>query len=233
MAKRLPDGSRLGFVATYHPLVTTSAGRIAQQRYGLPPFIDGSIRREPSLEHDLPSISGLCRTDRFVPRLRVSDCVAYVTVKRRWRGPTDTQAPPLHWRLTAVLRVLRVFDTHASAASWFREHQRQVPANCMVPDNPPQPIEHSHLEHKCAGKITNLQLLQQIWDREYEARATAVKWFVVCEPLFRALDWNAPRVREDDWIHVFNNVPGTQTPPQFPVEQLQRFLDRLQIPVRI
>ena len=38
------------FLNTYAALVATPAGREASKRFGLPPFIDGSIRREPDLE---------------------------------------------------------------------------------------------------------------------------------------------------------------------------------------
>jgi hypothetical protein len=43
------------FVVTYTPLVGSRAGREAVERYGLLPFTDGSIRREPDLEHARPS----------------------------------------------------------------------------------------------------------------------------------------------------------------------------------
>ena len=35
------------FLATFRPLIHSPGGRDAARRYGLPPFIDGSCRREP------------------------------------------------------------------------------------------------------------------------------------------------------------------------------------------
>jgi hypothetical protein len=72
------------FLTTYAPLVTTYAGRVACEVHRLKPFIDGSIRREPYLEHRYPSISCLCRADKFATRLEVGDFVAYMTRKGRY-----------------------------------------------------------------------------------------------------------------------------------------------------
>jgi hypothetical protein len=69
------------FLAAFRPMVITKAGRDASARFGLPPFIDGSIRREPDLESPYPSISALCRGALFAPRLRPGDRVAFITVK--------------------------------------------------------------------------------------------------------------------------------------------------------
>ena len=67
------------FLSSYKPLVWTTFGRAAALKHGLLPFIDGSIRREPDLEHEHPSISCLCRAGKFAPRLRVGDVVGYIT----------------------------------------------------------------------------------------------------------------------------------------------------------
>lgn len=58
------------YLVTYRPLAYSVAGRKAAEAHGIPPFVDGSIRREPDLESAYPSISCLCRTARFAPRLR-------------------------------------------------------------------------------------------------------------------------------------------------------------------
>ena len=53
------------YLNSYAPLVSTAAGRKAWELHELPPFIDGSIRREPDLEHEFPSISCLCRAGKL------------------------------------------------------------------------------------------------------------------------------------------------------------------------
>src|SRR5688500_12057217 len=103
------------FIVTYTPLVATRHGRVAAERHGLPPFIDGSIRREPDLEHPRPSISCLFRAGKFVPRLAEGDRVAYLTRRGRYG-----EEPLPHWRLTAVLRVVERFGSHEEAKACYR-----------------------------------------------------------------------------------------------------------------
>ena len=74
------------FLATFRPLIHSPGGRDAARRYGLPPFIDGSCRREPDLESPFPSITATCRAGKFAPRLVVGDRVAYLTVKGQELG---------------------------------------------------------------------------------------------------------------------------------------------------
>jgi hypothetical protein len=49
------------YVNSYAPLVSTSAGVEASRRFGIEPFVDYSIRREPDLEHEYPAITCVCR----------------------------------------------------------------------------------------------------------------------------------------------------------------------------
>ncbi len=49
--------------------------------YNFPPFIAGSCRREPDFENDFPSITSLCRQEKFAPLLFPNDVVVYITVK--------------------------------------------------------------------------------------------------------------------------------------------------------
>ena len=101
------------FLNSYVPLVASKPGRDASKLYGIEPFVDGSIRREPDLEHEFPAISCLCRADKFAPRLQAGDIVAYMLRKDRY-GQKRAQRS-----LTAVLRVLHMFPSHAAAAKWY------------------------------------------------------------------------------------------------------------------
>jgi len=67
------------YLCTYHPLTENLAGRAAICNHGLPPFIDGSCRREPDFQARVPSISALCRGRNFAPRLWPGDCIAYIS----------------------------------------------------------------------------------------------------------------------------------------------------------
>lgn len=193
------------YVNTYMPLVAAKAGRDAAAQFGLPPFIDGSIRREPDLEHEFPAISCLCRGDKFAPRLTTGDLVAYMTKKASYGRRIR------HWRLTALLRVLVSFPSHAAAAAWYRERNLPLPSNCWVRGNPAQPFERSHRVYRSTSCASAARTYRE-WDASYRLRSMKFGTFVVCEPLFRNLSWNAPVVDDKAMVQVFGKVPGTHNP---------------------
>src|ERR1043166_3408612 len=118
------------YVNSYHPLVDSSFGKQASEQHQLLPFVDGSIRREPDLEHPFPSITCLCRAKNFAPRLHVGDYVAYMTVLGDWDKPFR------HWRLTAVLEVVKVRPNHQEAAKWYRSEGHSPPTRRLRGDTP-------------------------------------------------------------------------------------------------
>jgi hypothetical protein len=214
------------YINTYGPLVSTRAGREASCEYNLPPFIDGSIRREPDLEHRYPSISCLCRTDKFAPRLELADIVAYLTKKARYG---KEQA---HRRLTAVLKVYRVLPTHLDAAHWYRAKGESLPVNCCVPGNRPKAYEHSNRIFSGLACVPQSRIRQQ-WDKEYRYRASTFPTFVVCKPLFRELRWNAPIVTDSNLIKAFGCVPGTQNPGKLDPKRFVRWLKQYGVHVQL
>ena len=120
------------FLNSYRPLIRTAAGRAAVAKHSIPPFVDGSCRREPDFEARFPGISAICRFRHFAPRLREDDVVLYVTVKGDyWRRDARL------WHLTALLKVLRVLPSHHEAAAWYRENSLPLPSNCLLAENPP------------------------------------------------------------------------------------------------
>jgi hypothetical protein len=112
------------YLNSYAPLVASKSGREASARFIIPPFVDGSIRREPDLEHEFPAISCLCRGDRFAPRLRPRDVVVYMTKKAKY-GQDEPQR-----RVVAALRVLEIFPNHASGANGYHERNMRLPNKC-------------------------------------------------------------------------------------------------------
>ena len=212
------------YLNSYAPLVASKAGREASKRYGIEPFVDGSIRREPDLEHDMPSISCLCRAGKFAPRLRAGDVVAYLTAKKSFgRRPANR-------RLTAVLRVDRIFGDHATAASWFRSQGKLLPSNCMVDNNPPRPIDQSHCHVRGRQRSPHPEI-QKLWDREYLERASKHPAFVVCERIFLKLCWDAPIVSDACLREAIGYLPGTQNPGALDLEAYHRLMHLLGIPV--
>lgn len=200
------------YLNSYAPLCGNKPGRHAADAFDLPPFIDASIRREPDLEHAWPSISCLCRAGKFAPRLRVRDVVVYITRKGRHGIPAQ------HWRLTAILRVVRVLDDHPAAAEWYRDRGLPLPSNCLVVGNDPKPLSQSHRGDEACG--ADEQSLVDHWDSQYRQRCAANGTFVVCAALWRDLDWTAPVVTRARMERVFGRVPGTRNPGAHPIERL-------------
>ena len=216
------------YLVTYRPLVMTAHGRQASERLDIPPFVDGSIRREPDLENDPPTISALCRGAMFAPRLRVGDVAVYLTVKGRWGHGRSA-----HRRLTAVLRVAEKFESHAEAARWFRDAGRSLPSNCMVPENPPEPLTHSiGLSRRRA--CGTAQEGCQNWDKHYRDRTRRHGAFLISDALFVDVSWSAPRIEDEDLVQVFGCVPATRTPHAHPREEVETLLHdagvRVQLP---
>ena len=212
------------YINTYRPLVATKAGRDASEIHDLPPLIDGSIRREPDLEHAFPAISCLCRASKFAPRLKVGDVVTYFTAKGRY------QKEFRHWRLTAVLEVHDVFATHSAAAEWYRKHNLTLPNNCMVPGNAANPLELSHRIYRGGAKANGAET-HRSWDAEYRARAMKHKVFVVCQRLFRRLTWDAPVVTDNHLKDALGFLPGTQNPRALTMEDYRKLMSVLRIAV--
>lgn len=204
-------GVSRAFLVSYRPLCRTPAGKKAIERYGLKPYIDGSCRREPDFEAALPTITCLCRGGLFAPRLRVGDRVAYISKQ----GVYSEEDP--HWRLTALLEVRRRFESHVSAAAWFRQEGLFVPRNCMTDETAPLPL------HLTDGEIpTNLRRHRDLlsseqiirhWDKAYAARASAHPTVVVCATLFLNLQ-TPPKILRRDWLNWLGRVPITRNPPQ-------------------
>ena len=213
------------YLVTYVPLVASKYGREAARRYEIPPFVDGSIRREPDLEHVQPGISCLCRAGKFAPRLGVGDVVGYLTKKRRYRSD---RAP--HRYLTALLRVLHTCESHSEASRWYGARGLSLPSNCWVRGNPPKPIVESHRKHKDANQLCDADLRRQ-WDAAYRARAMKFGTFVICDVIFRELSERAPAVLDDHLQRAFGHVPGTQNPGALPWADLQRLLRMIGIAV--
>ncbi len=185
------------FLCSYRPLAESALGRRAVNQFGLPPFVDASCRREPGFESKFPSISALCRCGYFAPRLQIGDTVVYITRKAHYFNAAEA-----HWRLVAILKVLLSFESHVAAADWYRTKRLPLPSNCMVPGNPPSPLEktdrfHNDLRH---------------WHAIYRSRAKNWGMFHVCETLFCKLR-HPSAITEIMMRDIFGKIPGTLNPP--------------------
>jgi hypothetical protein len=216
------------FLSTYKPLVRTAAGRQAIRLHGLPPFVDGSCRREPDFESAFPSISAICHGRNFAPRLDVGDCVAYLTVKGTYEDDEEKG-----WRVVAFLEVIERCESHEDAARWYCDRGLPLPSNCLVPGNQPLALDRTSRGPRsaqcvypptcgasdgCGGGCDD-----DLRGRDAEYRRRARKWPVFLITQARFLDLvDPPQVTERDLQSIFGGVPGTQTPPKISGHEFSR-----------
>jgi len=211
------------FLATFRPLIYSPGGRDAARRYGLPPFIDGSCRREPDLESPFPSITATCRAGKFAPRLVVGDRVAYLTVKGQYLD--ERQA---HWRLVAVLRVVRRFESHPQAAAWYADQGLPLPSNCLVEGNAPKPFELTNrmppadVKARLLGEADSEKAIR-LWDAGYRRRVAQYPVVLATQPEFLELH-RAPKVHHQELLSIFGRIPATLNPPAIGCHQLDALL---------
>ncbi len=197
------------FLNSFRPLIRYAEGHQAIASYDLPPFIDYSCRREPDFMSKYPSISSLCRVEKFAPRLHEGDIAVYITCKGNYLGIKQG-----HWRLVAILEVLKRFESHAEAAHWYSSQGTALPTNCMVTGNPPLAIEMT-------APITEFGTDLRRWDLAYQKRARQCSVFLACQPQFIEL-YNPPPITNDIMQMAFNRVPGTQNPPAISLEEFDK-----------
>ncbi len=207
------------FLATFHPLIRSASGRTAATNYGLPPFSDGSCRREPDFESKYPSITATCRSGNFAPRLHPGDRVGYLTVKGKCLG--DVQPG---WRFVAILRVLHRFESHSEAAQWYRQRGLPLPSNCIVPGNRPKPLSVTSRSLGaqavgCTPEAGEARAFIREWDMVYRQRIKRYPTFLVCAAEYLDL-WTPPQVLPPRMRRIFGRIPGTLNPPAVSGHQL-------------
>lgn len=207
------------YLNTYRPLCKTKFGRQAILKYSLLPFIDGSCRREPDFESEFPSITAICRVDKFVPRLWPGDKIVYLTVQGNYMHELNP-----HYRLVSVLEVVERFENHGDAAKWYRNKNFKLPNNCLVDNNAPMSVEYTlgsipekiiRRFDKYPNNQKNVALGKYLseWDNEYWERVKKCSIFIVCKKYY--LELNEPKIIYPEEIRkIFNRIPGTQNPPQ-------------------
>jgi hypothetical protein len=211
------------FLATYRPIVKAKMGRRAVEVYSLPPFIDGSCRREPDYESPFPSITATCRAGLFAPRLDVGDRIAYMTVKGKYTSDSEKG-----YRLVAVLQVIRRFASHEEAAHWYREQNLPLPSNCLVDGNPPKPFELTNgdppavIKKRLAAEGDYVRAIR-LWDAIYRGRVARFPVFLVTKAEFLEL-YQPPQLSIGRLRAILGRIPGTLNPPSFSSEYFERLV---------
>jgi hypothetical protein len=208
------------YLAKYRPLNSSSAGQRAAACFNIPPYVDGSCRREPDFECEFPAISALCRGKLFAPQLEEGDEVVYITTKDFYGEAFR------HWRIVARIRVVKCFTSHQDAAIWYRSQIGKLPSNCMVAGNPPLPLSHtsrgaSHCASGCGSSAASLKQ----WNKHYQKRADTIPVFLACEAVW----WNlsAPAILTDE--RAFKILgSGKRVRSRNPIQITKRQLKRLE-----
>jgi hypothetical protein len=185
-------------MTSFYPIVFNEAGQTAVKDHNLPPYIDGSCRREPDLEQDCPAITGLCRPG-FAAKLKVGDIVIYCTNKRGIGSR----------KVVAVLEVTHTESDHESAAKWYKDNGSSLPNNIMVEGNVPFPLEKTHNIKGWDNWADNTNL--EGWDEQYKERAKDKPKVAICKTLYKDLQ-NPIVISNQEMEDMFNRVPGTQNP---------------------
>lgn len=188
------------FLNSYNPLIKNRRGEVVIREHGIPPYVDDSCRREPDFESEYPSITALCRGRNFAPHRNKSDVIVYITMKGKY-----PDYPGRHWRLTAILEVVRRFESHREASKWYINKGVEVPRNCIIPGNNPLPLEMTSNKDKYSRV--------ERWDAVYKRRARKHGVFLVCKPIFLRL-CNPPIITEEIMRCVFGKIPSTRNPPK-------------------
>jgi len=206
------------FLNSFYPLCCTKKG-LEAVKVGLPPFIDGSIRREPDFENEYPAITGLCRTNKLIPRLNKLDRVIYITNK-------GTYGDSRHWCLVAVLQVEEIAASHYDAANFYRENGLVYPQNLMIPETKRKPLDETHQDNREFKHDGIIDV--DAWDRAYKCRAKKYPLVAICS-IFQDYKFlfEPPIINEDTMFSIFGRIPRAQMPPKLKPEEEVRLFDWL------
>jgi hypothetical protein len=184
------------YLNSFNPLSINKIGLEAIEKNGFSRFIDGSCRREPDFENELPCITGLCRPG-FVEKLNAGDIVVYVTNKK---GIGIR-------KVIAVLEVIRSFENHRQAADWYLIENKTIPNNIMVEETKPFDLDKTHGLHGIKDKSDEIQLLKH-WNLIYKFRSRKKQKVAQCKIIYKNLDF--PIILDE---HKFERKLTAQNPP--------------------
>lgn len=200
------------WINKYEPLAASKGGLHAAEHAGEPPFVDASHRREPYLSRELATISSICRGKNFAPRLKTGDIVIYLTKKRRYDDDDGASM-----RLTAVLEVVRGFDSHEDAAAWLIGEGRTPPPNCLVEGN-------DDLDTEACAPCSPDKLLEL--ETRYRSRVEQYPVYFICHPLWLCLE-SPPTVTDAILESALGRVPLVQTPTTWTRRKVRALLRKV------
>jgi len=223
------------YLNSFKPLCYNALGLAAINKYGFPPFIDSSCRREPDFQISLPSISALCRGRKFAPKLKINDIIVYITVGGKFSPHKNGH------HLVAILQVINVFQSHAMGANMYMSMLNLLPKNCMVPNNPPLDFDKTAGNFKFKFQLNHFMSLPaqrqtligqgrlKTWDSNYLIRSSRWPVFICTKPLFLNLT-NPNLITRTDFLRIFGKIPNTQIPKAISQTQLNQLQNLIGLP---
>jgi len=202
----------LDILLSYHPFAAWGRkGLRTAAEFGRLPFEDASIRTEPNLRHEAPSVSGLCRKNLVVGRAEVGSHLVYVTIKRRYSMELESIQ-----FLTAILRVQAKLANHEEARDWYMERGYPLPHNCILADPRPEAGALFGYNQEERRRFTFDEA-----ERNYRQRAIMFPNYLICVNLFPTLLEHPPVVS----LEAMGISPrATQTGKRLAREQLRSLL---------
>lgn len=197
------------YLNSFYPLSSTRTGRKAVAKYQLPPYIDGSCRREPDFENDFPCITSLCRPG-FAEKLKEGDIVIYATNKKGVGAR----------KIVAELKVIKIFENHEEAGNWFRNKKTPIPNNLMVSETRPLDLDKTHQKMGWDEWVKSNNSLEQ-WNEEYIQRSKTKQKVAQCEIIYRNID----KPSKLDERKLVNRKLVAQNPPILSEEEYQIIKD--------
>tara|TARA_R110002072_G_scaffold75624_1_gene177865 strand:+ start:8560 stop:9213 length:654 start_codon:yes stop_codon:yes gene_type:complete len=206
------------YLNTFIPLAVNKFGRKNANAHNLPPFIDGSCRREPDFQNPFPAISQLCRPKKLVPRLSIGDYVIYITKQGRYGKPS------VHWNFIAILEVVDFAQDHKQAEAYYLNNKLPISQNIICNQTSPFSLNKTH--GWCGFNPDNLtpeKIIVQ-WNEVYVERAKANEKTAITKVWQNHLYLhNPPMITHQKMKEVFGRIPGTQNPPKLKIDEWMKF----------
>jgi hypothetical protein len=178
------------YLNTFCPLGSSATGRAASYLFNLPPYIEGSARREPDFQHARPCITGMVNS-QLVRKLEEGDLVVYMADDLQHAGK----------RIVAVLKVIGKMPGHRAAASWYVNGGFSVPNNLMAFGTLPVSPHETYGAGSFSGLNGSNGLLPE---SRYKKRAKSCPDVAICR-IWRnqAHLYHPPLLRDKDMMRIF------------------------------
>lgn len=206
------------FFTSFYPLCFSKHGMTAIHDHKLNKYIDGSCRREPDFENELPAITGLCRPG-FVNRLNEKDLVVYNTNKDKLGKKY----------LVAILEVVSFENNHNDAEDYYKTNELIVPNNIICQSTSPYNLDKTHKKYPKTKTSENSLAIIKMWDKLYRNRADESSKVAICKIWENIIFLEEPpEITEDELKYIFGRAKvGTRTPPKLKEIEIKKFLEFL------